>query len=432
METGDRRGEIRNWRLGRRIANLTFVFPFFLLSSLFSVLCFLTGCEKGDRLVLARVDGRSITVADYRQMVEKFRDASDTTKTIDITVKRQWLDTIITKEITIHEGLRRGLDHSPRVTRELKHYEAHCLQEVVYSRDIIPQITVSDDELRKYFIENGYDKEIKTSQIICGTRAVADSLLKALKAGASFAMLAEDYSIHRPSGRNGGDMGFLREKMILPELRPILSLRVGQLYPRPLRSEFGYHIIKVTDRHTLTFKSQREKISGILVNLKKKEKTTAYMSSLEKEYHLSPDRTAVHLLVEGGKSAQQGIPPVESTAIAKPLFTWTDGSLTIDEYLQYLRSLDFPSRPAPTDTSAILRLGKDLSLEQILVIDARKRGYDRAPDIREKLISKRDDLIVDELYRLEGGDVKKIHSSLRAKYASRIVIYQDRLARVML
>jgi len=388
------------------------------------------GCEKGDRLAIATVDGRSITVADYRRMVEELR--GDTTKTIDATVKRRWLDTIIAGEIVIHEGLRRGLDRSPRVVTGLKSYETGYLQEAIYAREVLPQIHVSEDEIRRYFGEQGYDREIRTSQIICETRIGADSLLRLLRAGADFGMIARDHSLHRPSGRQGGDMGFLREKMILPELKPILSFPIGKISPRPLKSEFGYHIIKVTDRRTLDVESQREKINGILMSLKKKEKITVYLSSLEERYHLSPARTTVRFLIEQGKLSPERVPSVDSTAATRPLFTWTGGHLTIGDYLEYLQSLDPPSRPAPTDTSATFRLGKDLSVGRILVAEARKKGYDRDPDIRQKLIVKRDELIADELYRLEGGDREKVLSSLKTRYAPRIVIYDDRLAKVTL
>jgi hypothetical protein len=401
------------------------------LSALSAVSSYL-GCEKGDRLVLAKVDDRSITVADYRRMVEELRAEGDTTQTIDMTVKRRWLDTIVAREIVIHEGMRRGLDRSPAVVAGRKSYETGYLQEAIYAREVFPPIHISEADTRRYFSEQGYDREIRTSQIICETRTEADSLLRLLKAGADFAMIARDHSRHRPSGRQGGDMGFLREKMILPELRPILSSPIGKIHPRPLRSEFGYHIMKVTDRRTLDFESQREKISGILMSLKKKEHITVYLSSLEKRYHLSPNRATVRFLIEQSTRSPEKVPSVDSTVATRPLFTWTGGHLTIGDYLEYLRSLDPPSRPALTDTSAILRLGKDLSVGQILVAEARKKGYDRDPDIRQKLITKRDELIIDEFYRLEGGEREKVLSSLKARYAHRIVIYNDRLARVTL
>lgn len=79
--------------------------------------------------------------------------------------------------------------------------------------------------------------------------AKAISITQRIQAGEDFAELARQYSEDPGSASNGGDLGFFGRGMMVPEFEAAaFGLEVGQVTAEPVRTQFGYHIIKVTDR----------------------------------------------------------------------------------------------------------------------------------------------------------------------------------------
>lgn len=90
-------------------------------------------------------------------------------------------------------------------------------------------------------------KEIRASHILVKSEEKAKEILEELNNGADFAELARKQSIC-PSSKKGGDLGyFTRGKMVKPFENAAFSLKKGEI-GGPVKTEFGYHIIKVTDQ----------------------------------------------------------------------------------------------------------------------------------------------------------------------------------------
>lgn len=79
-------------------------------------------------------------------------------------------------------------------------------------------------------------------------RAVVMNIYKRLQAGEDFAILAAEYSEDKGSAKNGGDLGWREPDVYVPEFKAAVSnLPVGQI-SKPVVSQFGVHVIQVTDR----------------------------------------------------------------------------------------------------------------------------------------------------------------------------------------
>jgi len=87
---------------------------------------------------------------------------------------------------------------------------------------------------------------IKASHILVKKKSQADELLERIKTGESFAKLAKEYS-ECPSKKRGGSLGkFSRGQMVKPFEKATFALKVGEVTPEPVKTQFGYHIIKRT------------------------------------------------------------------------------------------------------------------------------------------------------------------------------------------
>jgi len=88
--------------------------------------------------------------------------------------------------------------------------------------------------------------KIKASHILVEKQSQALKIIEELKAGAKFEELARKYSIC-PSGKRGGNLGsFGRGRMVKAFEKAAFALKVGEVTREPVKTEFGYHIIKRT------------------------------------------------------------------------------------------------------------------------------------------------------------------------------------------
>ena len=86
--------------------------------------------------------------------------------------------------------------------------------------------------------------KIKCSHILVQKQSEAIAILDKLKTGEKFAVIAKELSIDRGSAKRGGDLGYFgRGRMVKPFEQEAFKLNVGEI-SQPVKTEFGYHIIK--------------------------------------------------------------------------------------------------------------------------------------------------------------------------------------------
>ena len=142
---------------------------------------------------------------------------------------------------------------------------------------------VSDTEIELYYSQNQYRFEnperIKVRHILFSTmdksedevaaaREKADAVLEQLRGGADFAELAQEHSEDPGNADNGGDLGWVTRGMMDPAFEQAsFALQTGELIGAPVKSDFGYHLIRLDDRESGSVKplsEVREVIRGDL------------------------------------------------------------------------------------------------------------------------------------------------------------------------
>ena len=116
-------------------------------------------------------------------------------------------------------------------------------------------------------------------------RARANELLGEIQAGADFAQMAQEHS-QGPSGPNGGDLGWFKPGAMVPPFdSAAFALEPGQV-GGPVKTRFGYHVIKVEGRRTtppMAFEQAQNQIRFSLANQKVQDRSMAVMDSLRGE-----------------------------------------------------------------------------------------------------------------------------------------------------
>jgi peptidyl-prolyl cis-trans isomerase D len=183
-----------------------------------------------------------------------------------------------------------------------------------------PRVSVSPREVERFYNDNidtySTPEQVRASHILLKTgegkdeaavRAKAEQVLKDAKApGADFAALAKKYSEDDASAKNGGDLDYFSRGRMVPEFdQAAFSMEPGQTSDL-VTSQYGYHIIKVTDKKPGTTKSLDEvkpQITDQLMWEKARAKATEVADAMEKQIKKPADLDKV--AVENGLKVQE-------------------------------------------------------------------------------------------------------------------------------
>ncbi|WP_047982509.1 peptidylprolyl isomerase [Ornithinibacillus contaminans] len=138
-------------------------------------------------------------------------------------------------------------------------FREQTYQTLLQEKLVFEDISISDEELEKKFNEmkENNEIEIRASHILVEDEATANEVKQKLDDGADFAELAKEYSTDG-SKDSGGDLGYFATGKMVKEFEDAaFALDAGEI-SEPVKSEFGYHIIKVTE--VPTFDDKKEDI----------------------------------------------------------------------------------------------------------------------------------------------------------------------------
>ncbi len=195
---------------------------------------------------LATVNGQVITKDTFRsalegmppQVQERFATPEG---------KEQLLDSLVTQEVLFQESQRAGLEKSPEIQNRLTDARRQILVEAFMQKLVAED--VNDDKVKEYYNAHKADfRQVKASHILVETEDQAKEVKKRVaKTGADFAAVAKETSTDPSAKENGGDLGFFtKDQMVKPFADKAFAMKVNEISD-PVKSEFGYHIIKVQE-----------------------------------------------------------------------------------------------------------------------------------------------------------------------------------------
>ncbi|PAE34985.1 peptidylprolyl isomerase [Bacillus sp. 7884-1] len=158
---------------------------------------------------------------------------------------------------------------------------------------IEPQIKITDEELKTYFDENkdslGEAEQVKASHILIEDESTAKEIKQKLADGADFAELAKEYSTDEGSKENGGELGFFPRGTMVTEFEDVaFSLPINEI-SEPVKSDYGYHIIKVEEKKEAkeaNFDESKAAIKETLIDEKMESEYTTWLEGMKKDYDI--------------------------------------------------------------------------------------------------------------------------------------------------
>lgn len=222
--------------------------------------------------ILSSFDGQTITLGEFNQLWDQIPENSK----LQLT-KRNVLDQIISEKLLIQEAKNRGLEQDKDALEQIKKTTEQILVQSLIEKEIIGKVKVDDQEALTYYEENKDNfitkEQVYLYNILVETEEVAKDILEKLKAGGDFIEIAKEKSTG-PSAAQGGDLGYVSKGDLIPEIEnDVFALEIGNISDI-IKSEYGFHILKVTDKKPevlKTFEEVKEEIVQTLLSTKQKE-----------------------------------------------------------------------------------------------------------------------------------------------------------------
>ena len=131
----------------------------------------------------------------------------------------------------------------------------------------VVDVKVTDEEIQAYYDQA--KTELKGRHILVNDEATANEIIEKLNAGEDFATLAKEHSTDTASGANGGDLDWFKMGTMVTEFNDAaFALEVNEI-SKPVQSQFGYHIIQITDKRDIedfgTLEENKDSIKETLI-----------------------------------------------------------------------------------------------------------------------------------------------------------------------
>ncbi len=202
-----------------------------------------------DDPVVARVNGQEIRRSVVMQELQALGQQAQ--QVPPQVIYPQLLQKAIVTKLVAAQGYKQKLQNDKEVKARLKDVEAQIVASTYMTRTVQPKITEEKIKARYEKLSSQYkpEDEVRARHILVPTEEEANAILKQLKDNGDFTKIATERSKDIGSANQGGDLGyFVRSAMVKPFADAAFAMKNGEVTDKPVKTDFGYHIIKVEDR----------------------------------------------------------------------------------------------------------------------------------------------------------------------------------------
>ncbi len=218
--------------------------------------------------VLAEVNGKKITRMDFDQLIQQYRPEAGAWAEHN---KGQVMRDLVILEVLAQEGTKLHLDQDPRVQAQIRLRTKDIIARSVVEKFVTEGSGITDDTIRQHYEaskdEYTVEEQVAASHILVRTEPEIQEVVAELKQGKDFAEVAKARSIDGSAAKGGALGTFGRGRTVAEFEEAAFALQVGEVSP-PVHTQFGYHVIKVTERqpaHVKPLDEVRDEVRNTLV-----------------------------------------------------------------------------------------------------------------------------------------------------------------------
>jgi len=196
---------------------------------------------------VAIVNGKAVPISRVEALAAQVEASG---RPVDESLRAQLKEEVILREIFMQEAHKRGIAKTAEYQKQMELARQTIMIRALFA-DYEKKNPVTDAEIQaeydKFVAANG-GKEFRARHILVETEAEAKELIAAIRGGAKFEDTAKQKSKDPGSGANGGDLDWANAASYVTEFsEAMITLDKGQMTQTPVKSQFGWHIIRVDD-----------------------------------------------------------------------------------------------------------------------------------------------------------------------------------------
>lgn len=199
--------------------------------------------------VVAKFEGKAITRQEVYDFADKYMQglAAQLPKEQLFPIA---VEQLVTQQVLLSKARQAGMSEDPEIQQQIERQTNNILRTEFLKQKLDERIT--EEKLRDVYEQQiaNQDKgeEVKARHILVETEQSALDLIAQLDQGADFAALAKEHSTG-PTGARGGDLGYFGKGQMVPEFEEAaFELEEGAYTAKPVKTQFGYHVIFLEDR----------------------------------------------------------------------------------------------------------------------------------------------------------------------------------------
>ncbi|EHR33967.1 peptidylprolyl isomerase [Helcococcus kunzii] len=233
------------------------------------------------------VNGKEITEKDVNEFIKQL--GQDGMRFNSEVGKKQLAQELLNQELLLLSAKEDKLDETEEFNKELEFVKEQILKQLAMKK-LISEVKVSDEEVKDFYENNKEQfKEVysfKAHHILTDDEEKAKELKSKIDAGENFEDLAKDNSTC-PSSQRGGDLGEFQSGQMVPEFEnALMEMENGEI-SNPVKSQFGYHIIRLDDKKLVkenNFETFKDELKHGMLHQKQQEVYLSKVSELKEKY----------------------------------------------------------------------------------------------------------------------------------------------------
>ncbi|TMQ69684.1 MAG: hypothetical protein E6K80_10905 [Candidatus Eisenbacteria bacterium] len=363
-----------------------------------------------DSVVVARVDGKPIRVADfvdrYFNMYPEYRPVADSSGRLE------FFNTLMTKEIMAAVARKTKHEETYEDRATIRSYIQRVLGNVLFERTILDSAHVSEQEAQAVYDQ--MKRELRVSRLRFGSYATAERMRRDLLAGRISQSRAWELRVHIPNDTTSTpDLGWRKRGETSPTIANIVFALPVDGISEPVSEPPGYSLYLIKDERPLAiqpYKIFRGPIMDEVKAIKLRQARERLLKGLRAEEGLHMDSVNVSWTAarfptrfrnEGTSRLimDVSLPSIAPEDTGKVVATYRGGKITVGRILENFRETDELMRPSLDSQEGIQDLVDVLILEPRLADIARKRGFDRDPEAVAQIERKKEEIAVEHLFQ---------------------------------
>lgn len=274
--------------------------------------------------VIAGMGAQQLKSADVRRLIDSLSPEARRRLATDVGALDRLLREELVRQTILAEARQQGWEKKPDVQLLIERARDQVVVEsYVNNLARAPMAYPSEDEVKGFydaskasftqpgefqlaqiFVALPEDAEKNPAAVTAAQKRVQDLAARVQRAPADFAKVARESSDHKDSAAKGGDLGWVQETQMLPELRAVVTRMTKGEVSQPVRSASGWHIVRLADRKasiTPPLADVRDKIIAGMRLRRAQEAERRYIEELLSKSAVNIDQAALQKLQAGIK-----------------------------------------------------------------------------------------------------------------------------------